>query len=308
VVKSLRTNLGNSAYVFINLCLYKKFSKIKGGKMIANEYINRAIDYILDHINENISVDDIASHCNFSKYYFSRMFKIETGESIHEFIKRVKMEQSAFRIKIEKGRSITDIGCDYGFSSSNYSSAFKQHHKLSPIQFRRCIKQKSLLNPVFRNSIGLESFEECDKKISIEILEDFLVIYERHKGTYRNLSEHWGVFQEKNKDYITDKTLLLERTYDDPSITKIEECLYDICITVPEGCTLENTYVLKGGKFAIYHFKGLVNQIYSSFQNIFNVWLPQSNFEIDNRYGFEIYRKIDCDSMFMEIDLCIPIK
>ena len=236
-------------------------------------------------------------------------FKMETGESIYKYIKRVKMEQSAFRLKVEKGRSITDISCDYGYSSSNYSSAFKQHHNLSPIEFRRSIKQKSLVNPIFSDaSIGLESFDECDKKISIEVLDDCLVIYERHKGSYGDLSEHWGAFQENYKEYITEATLLLERTYDDPSITNIDECLYDICITTPEGCTLENTCILKGGKFAIYHFKGFVNQIYSSYQSIFNVWLPQSNFVIDDRYGFEIYREIDCDSMHMEIDLCIPVK
>lgn len=277
--------------------------------MINNEYINRAIDYILNNINENISVDDIAAHCNFSRYYFSRMFKIETGESIYEFIKRVKMEQSAFRLKVEKSRSITDISCEYGYSSSNYSSAFKQHHNLSPLAFRRSIKQKSLANPIYSNvAIGLEPFEECDKKISIEVLKDFCVIYERHIGNYVDLSANWGAFLEKYKEFISEFTLLVERTYDDPSITNIDECLYDICMTAPEGCNLENTYVLKGGKFAVYQFKGLVKQIYASYQSIFNVWLPQSNCEIDERYGFEIYREVDCDSMYMEIDIYIPIK
>lgn len=285
------------------------FFKNKGEKMITNEYINRAIDYILKHINEDISVEDIASHCHFSRYYFSRMFKMETGESIYAFIKRVKMEQSAFRLKVEKSRSITDISCEYGYSSSNYSSAFKQHHNLSPIEFRRSITQKSLANPVFINAaMGLESFDACNKKISIEVLEDCPVIYERHKGNYGDLSVHWDAFQEKYKEYMTDLTLFLERTYDDPSITNIDECLYDICMTAPEDCKLENTYLLKGGKFAVYHFKGWVKQIYTSYQSILNVWLPQSNCEIDDRYGFEIYRKIDCDSMHMEIDLCIPIK
>ncbi|MEN1760389.1 AraC family transcriptional regulator [Anoxynatronum sibiricum] len=277
--------------------------------MITNAYINRAIDYILNHINENISVDEIASHCNFSRYYFSRMFKAETGESVYEFIKRVKMEQSAFRLKVEKRRSITDISCDYGYSSSNYSSAFKQHHHLSPMEFRRSITQISLTNPLFNKAaVGLESFEKCTQKISIEVLEDYPVIYERHKGSYGNLSVHWGAFQEKHKEHITELTLFLERTYDDPSITDIDECLYDICMTAPEGCQLKNTYVIKGGKFAIYHFKGFVKQIYTAYQSLFNVWLPQSSCEIDHRYGFEIYRKIDNGSMYMEIDLCIPIK
>ncbi len=276
--------------------------------MITNESINRAIDYILHHINENISVDEIASHCNFSRFYFSRMFKIETGESIYEFIKRVRMEQSAFRLKVERRRSITDISCDYGYSSSNYSSSFREHHKLSPMEFRRSITNKSLVNPIFKNAIGLESFEDCNRKISVTVFEDTPVIYERYKGSYGNLSVHWGTFQEKYKEYITAETLFIECTYDDPSITNINECLYDICLSAPEGCELENTYVLNGGKFAVYHFKGLVSQIYTSYQSIFNVWLPQSNSKIDDRYGFEIYRKIDCDSMYMEIDLCVPIK
>lgn len=277
--------------------------------MIANESVNRAIDYILNHITENISVDAVARHCNFSKHYFSRMFKMATGKNVYEFIKRVKMEQSAFRLKVEKGRSITDIGAEYGYSSSNYSSTFKQHHDMSPAEFRRSIVDSSMENPVFRDAdIKLEPFAVCDEKIMVEILNDCHVIFERKIGNYGDLSADWGAFQEKYKTYITDETIFLERTYDDPSITDINDCLYDICMSVPEDCKLPNTDTIKGGKFAIYHFKGTVPQIYAAYQSIFNVWLPQSNCEIDDRYGFEIYRKIDCSIMYMEIDICIPVK
>ncbi len=277
--------------------------------MINNEYINNAIDYILRHINDDISVDKIAAHCNFSRYYFSRMFKLETGESIHEFIKRVRMEQSGFRLKVEKSRSITDVGLDYGYSASNYSSAFKQHHGISPMEFRRNIFEKSLENPIFHDAVvKLECFEEINSKISIEVLDNCYVIFERHKGNYSDLSEHWGAFQERYKDYITENTLLIERTYDDPSITNINECLYDICMTIPKNSIAENTCIITGGKFVVYHFEGHVKQIYTAYQGLFNVWLPQSRCEIDDRYGFEIYRKIDCNSMYMNIDLCIPIK
>jgi AraC family transcriptional regulator len=237
------------------------------------------------------------------------MFRKETGESIGGFIKRTKMEQSAFRLKVERSRSITEIGYDYGYSSSNYSSAFRQHHDLSPVEFRRRIVQKSLAHPVFSDTaVGMEPFDVCEKKISIENLEDFPVIYQRHKGNYRNLSEHWGAFQEKYGEYITDQTLFLERTYDDPSITDADECLYDICMTVPKNRGLKNTGVIKGGKYAVYHFKGPVKQIYTAYQNIFNVWLPESGYKIDERYCFDTYREIDCDSMKMEIEICIPIK
>ena len=106
-----------------------EIKKTGAAPMITNEIINRAIDYILQHINEELSIDDVAEYCHFSKFYFSRMFKAETGESIYAFIKRLRLEQSAFKLKVEPGRTITDIGCEYGYSSSNYSSAFRQRYR-----------------------------------------------------------------------------------------------------------------------------------------------------------------------------------
>ena len=43
--------------------------------MITNESVNQAIDYILRHMEEDVTLDDVAEYCYFSKYYFSRLFK-----------------------------------------------------------------------------------------------------------------------------------------------------------------------------------------------------------------------------------------
>lgn len=108
--------------------------------MITSEVVNQAINYIMEHIGDEIKIEDVAKHCNFSKYYFSRIFKEETGESIYAFIKRLRLEQSAFRLKVERGKTITDIGFEYGYSPSNYSSVFKEHHNASPAEFRKNIE------------------------------------------------------------------------------------------------------------------------------------------------------------------------
>lgn len=282
--------------------------------MITSEVINRAISYIFAHINENITVEEVADYCHFSKFYFERIFKEETGESVYAFIKRVKMEQSAFRLKVERNKSITDIGYEYGYSPSNYSSAFKQHHKTSPAEFRKHIFEKSLeSNPNQWKESGdvageMPDYEECDRNITIEWLDDMFVLYERRMGNYRNLKEDWCEFLEKYKDYMTDSTQLLECTFDDPSITNADGCLYDICMTVEKGCPLENTHVIPGGRFVMYHFAGYVWQIYPIHQSLLNIWFPRSHYEIDNRYGFDKYHYVDSDSMYMVVDFCIPVK
>lgn len=70
--------------------------------IIKKSLINKSIEYILQHIHEDISIEDVANYCNFSKYYFSRMFKEETEVSIYAFIKRMRMDQSSVSLKVEK--------------------------------------------------------------------------------------------------------------------------------------------------------------------------------------------------------------
>lgn len=94
---------------------------------IRRAVINKAISYIFDHIEEDITVDDVARHCAYSKYHLTRMFKEDTDEALYQFIKRVRLERSAWRLKVEKEKSITEIGGEYGYSSSNFATAFKKH-------------------------------------------------------------------------------------------------------------------------------------------------------------------------------------
>ena len=277
--------------------------------MITNEMINRSIDYIMQHLDEEITIEDVARHCHFSKYYFSRIFKAETGESLYAFIKRLKMEQSALKIKIEKDKSITDIGLDYGYSPSNYSSAFKKHHSLSPAEFRKGINRSFVTHPFFPDKLAkFKTFEAYQNQVSIAQLDDFTVIYERHIGNYIELSQNWCAFTEKYESYFTENTLLIERSYDDPSITDLDQCLYDVCMTVEKTCTLENVTIIKGGKYAIYRFEGYIQEIFAAFQGLFNVWLPQSGYEMDERYGLDIYRSVDSENGYVVMDLCIPVR
>lgn len=277
--------------------------------MITNESINQAIDYILQHIEE-VTLDEVAKHCHFSKYYFCRLFKAQTGESVHGFIRRVRLEQSAFRLKVERERSITEIGEDYGYSSSNFSSAFRQHYRKAPIAFRKSISHASMKHPFFhQEEWQVESFEECNRKISVELLPDYRVIYERRFGSYEDIGVSWNGFLEKYQDYLTAETKLLERTYDDPAVTSSENCLYDICMSVERDCPLKNTADIQGGRCLTYHFKGHAKCIYAAYQTIFLVWLPRTSYELDaGKSLFDVYHKVDVDTMYMELDICIPIK
>jgi AraC family transcriptional regulator len=69
------------------------------------------------------------------------------------------------------------------------------------------------------------------------------------------------------------------------------------------------TYVLSSGLYAVFHFIGSSNSIASFYQNIFNVWLPSSEYVLDDRPHFEILgEKYKNNDPLSEEDIWIPIK
>lgn len=277
--------------------------------MIKKELISQSIDYMLQHLDDGITVKEVANHFHYSEFYFSRAFKAVTGESVYAFIKHLKMDQSAIDIKLKQRKAITDIGLDYGYSSSNYSAAFKQRHNLSPTEFRKFAGATSTVNPFHPEIVDcFETFGYYDARMKIETLQDVRVVYERSFGNYGDLKEKWFQFLDAYKDYIRDDTLMMERFYDDPTISCMNSCICDLCITADSACKLENITVIKGGEFATYRFEGEIKDIFRTLQGIFAVWFPKSGHEMDERYGLNIYRKIDRATDCVVMDLCIPIK
>lgn len=277
--------------------------------MNKQELINQSIDYIIQHFSEDISVLDVAEHFHFSECYFSHLFKAITGESVYAFIKRLKIDQSAVDIKIIKNKTISDIGLEYGYSSSNFSTVFRKHHRISPVEFRKATNVTGMVNPFHPEEVAsFSTFYDFDGRITIQVIEDVLVIYERMIGNYIELKDRWFRFMDKYNDYIKTDTLMLERFYNDPSITNLNQCICDLCMTVSKGCELSNLTTIKGGRFVMYRFEGKIHDIFNALQGVFSIWLPKSGYEMDERYGLNIYRKIDKVNESVIMDLCIPIK
>lgn len=270
--------------------------------------VNQSIDFIIQHLDEELSLDTVAAHFYLSKYYFSRIFKEETGETVYAFIKRCKADQSAIDIKLNPTRAITDIGLDYGYSSSNYSSLFRKHHNISPAMFRQSTPAASMPVPFDpERVVHFKTVDEYGARIHIEELDDFYVLYERYIGNYVDIEKNWYRFLDQYEAYLSEETILLERFFNDPSITNSSQCICDICMTVEQDWGLDHVMWIRGGKFIAYHFDGEIKDIFETLQGIFSVWLPQSGFTMAERYGLNMYRHIDRNNSRVVMDLYIPI-
>ena len=284
----------------------------KDNDVIRSAVINKAISYIFDHIEEDITVDDVANHCCYSKYHLMRMFKEDTEEALYQFIKRIRLERSAWRLKVEKDKSITKIGVDSGYSSSNFATAFKKQLNVSPVDFRKSSEQM-VEESSFSHGVSIDELEETENLITVEQLDSFLVVYERKKGNYNNMPEEWCRFIKRYEHLVTEDTVYIESTIDDPTITDENSCMYELCQTIsPKNPILKEnsdilTHTFEGGKYAVYHFKGFPQFLFMIYQEVFCRWLSKTGNQLDNRPIFDIYRNIREDG-YMEIDICFPLK
>src|SRR5215469_15718852 len=63
------------------------------------ERILRVLVYIQNHLDEAVSLEELAAIAHFSPYHFHRIFRGMVGESVMEHICRLRLERAAYRLK-----------------------------------------------------------------------------------------------------------------------------------------------------------------------------------------------------------------
>lgn len=83
------------------------------------ERMRRAMQYIDDHLAENLSLDEVASSIHLSSYYFSRLFKQETGVGFNTFKVQRRMEKARELLSLTNW-SIDKVAGKVGYSQTPY--------------------------------------------------------------------------------------------------------------------------------------------------------------------------------------------
>jgi AraC family transcriptional regulator len=99
--------------------------------------INRALDYIQDNLHRPLSLGEIARAAAFSPYHFHRIFGAIVGETLNQFIQRVRVEKAGAMLMGNPKKSITEVALDCGFSgSASFARAFREAYGMSASQWR----------------------------------------------------------------------------------------------------------------------------------------------------------------------------
>ena len=141
--KALELGYSTDNLIFANLCLPHFLSLFiynsKHTTVSPNDkldVVDSAILYMQEHINENISLQDLSSHYNYSASRFSSLFKQKTGYAPIDYFIQMKMQKASQQLDFSSS-SVKDIALSMGFDDPYYfSKRFRKIIGLSPKQYR----------------------------------------------------------------------------------------------------------------------------------------------------------------------------
>lgn len=103
-----------------------------------SDAIAQCIEFIEGNIKSDLTPEVIESSSGYSVFHFSRVFNINKGMTLMEYVKKRRLSLAA--MDLFKGERIIDIALDYGFKTHNgFSKAFKKEFGFSPKQYVKCM-------------------------------------------------------------------------------------------------------------------------------------------------------------------------
>lgn len=281
--------------------------------------IDVVTSYIHRHINDELQLDQLAGLAGFSPFHFHRIFAALTGETVAEYVRRVRLGLAVQRL-LHSTEPVTKIALAVGYDTpAAFTKAFRQRFGTTPTKLRTMDRAQAftlLLEQPARNRCGRRKIQP-----EIRILPDQRVLYARSTGlidqTYNQAAdEAFTTLKTYLRKYdLMDKfTVCVGITPDDPNVIPHEQCRFDAGVILKEGIHIQPTepvgmQVMPGGRWAVFQHKGPYDTLWQSWNMADRDWLPRSGETLRDVPPVEIYlddpRKTPPEKLCTEI--LIPI-
>ena len=147
------------------------------------EAVGKMQDYIKSHINEPITLKDLARSCKLSPWHASRIFTELMNKTPFEYIRACRLSQAALKLRDEKVK-IIDVAFDFVFDThEGFTRAFSRRFGITPMEYKRNTPPVQLFIPdhismSYRNILKEE--KNMDKKTNDKKVETvFVQVVER---------------------------------------------------------------------------------------------------------------------------------
>lgn len=295
--------------------------------MHAWEQIQQTIEYIENHISEEVNIDDHAKMASLSPFYYQRLFRRLVKKPVAEYVKLRRLAKATEEL-LNKDKRIIDIALDLGFTShEHFSRSFKQafgmtpdEYRKNPITLNRMTKPELLLHyvlidegvPLITNGIVLEinrlQITEPINYVGLHI--DMPAQYVDGLGTESGvdpLGNLWDSFHDKKVMELGLSADSEELGVAYPSSKEGNFSYFaggkGVREAVPEDCI---NWELPPGNYIVCSFEAesfeylVVDALYKAQQYIYDIWLPNHKL-LTEPFCAERYASHSPDTTSMEL-------
>lgn len=274
------------------------------------ERLNQSMNYIEEHLTDEISYDELGKIACCSAFHFQRMFAYMAGVPLSEYIRRRKMSLAAVDLQ-GGGEKIIDVAEKYGYRSPTaFNRAFQSIHGIAPSLVRReGVSVKSFPPITFRLSVKGAS----EMNYRIETKEAFRIIgisAPLNKEIEKNFMVVPNMWQEASTDGTIPKLASLMDTQPMGLLgvsvcNDAEQWKYFIAVSSTKEADGFEEYTIPASTWAIFPGEGTNLSIQELEQRIVTEWLPTSGYEYADAPDIEVY--INPDPQNARYEVWIPV-
>ena len=270
--------------------------------------LQKAIDYMEEHLTEELDFAEIAAQAYSSNFHFQRVFSILCGFTLGEYIRRRRLTRAGSELAATDSRVI-DIALKYGYDSpESFCRAFARFHGIKPTQARAKKAELKSFSPLSIKLV-LEGGTEMDYRI--EKRDAFSVVAKRKRFsggieiTQQSIHETWEECSAAGTigrlcRYVKPAGIfgdaIVGICFDNPHEGDFDYAIGAACEDgeAAKGLTIEtipaNTWaVFKGRGRMPEAFQDLYKQLYTEF-------FPTSNYEPSGGMCIEVYPSAEVHS------------
>ncbi|NSP04741.1 AraC family transcriptional regulator [Enterococcus faecalis] len=257
--------------------------------MLAN--LNQAMDYIEEHLTEEVSFDELAKKTGISVYHFKRTFSFIAGMSLAEYIKKRRLAEA--NLALLAGEKVTDVAFKYGYQSiEGFSRAFRDWSGQAPSEVMKTQIQKTF--PKFSFYIDIKGGQSMDVKLIEK--PAFQIVGVSQKVPLQYQGENQAIMELAQR--ITPQQRAEMHTFDDIYPHQVVNASFDFQErrTIEGGemthmigfaTSQENTYEdleqlsVPAHTWAVFPNEGPFPQTsQETWARIFSEWLPSSGYQV----------------------------
>ena len=270
------------------------------------EGFQASIDYIEQHLPEELRIEEIAKKAALSPFYYQRIFGALCGMTVGEYIRARRMTAAAQELACSD-RKVIDIAMKYGYDSpDSFTKAFQRFHGITPAQAREAGAELRSFAPL-HIKITLEGGTMLDYKIVEKAPFTVVGIKKRFDAdtSYGEIPKFWNEWMSDMKGLKGMFGICTDM--DGKNFDYWIADLYLPWQDIPECCS---AYQIPGGLWALFKCEGpLPDSMQKVNTEIWTQWLPSlKDYTLAGNYSLEFYLPPAKDPADTVSYICIPLK